>query len=98
MEVIIAGVVIVIALAIIVYLNIKENGIRKTIVNYIVLAEEKFEKGMNEDKFDFVFKALDSLIKNPILKIFFNKSAIQKLIQTIFDEVKEALDYREEVK
>lgn len=88
----IIAVIVIVAVIFLVY-KIKKNGLRKVAIEFIVLAEEKFEYGKNSAKFNYVFEAVYSLI--PIwLKFIFTKQNVIKFIEKIFKEIKVALDYQ----
>ena len=38
-----------------VIISVKKDGLRKTAIEFIVRAENMYEKGMNTEKFDYVF-------------------------------------------
>ena len=77
------------------YSNIKLKGLRQTAIDLIVAAEHEFEQGQNSEKMDYVYNALVAFIPAPF-RIFITKETVIAFIQKIFDEIKIALDYREE--
>ncbi len=81
-------------LAFILYLfwQIKKKGLRQTAINLIVKAENMYKKGDNEKKINYVIDKIIVLIPAP-LSFFITREAVREFIQTIFDEVKKALDY-----
>ena len=83
---------VVIASAIFLAYQIKKKGLRKVAINFIVLAEEKFKKGQNSQKFNYVFDAVYEMLP-AMLKIFITKQVVKDFIQKVFDEIKIALDY-----
>lgn len=73
--------------------QIKKNGLRGTVVNLIVEAEENFIKGANEGKLNYVIDKVITLVPMPF-QLIITRENIRKFIQKIFDEIKEALDYK----
>lgn len=90
---------VIIAMALIVIigtlgLSIKNRGLRKTVIKLIVEAEEAFEYGKNSEKLNYVFE--EFYLKLPfVFKFIFTKENIIRFIQSIFDEIKIALDYKD---
>lgn len=85
---------LIIVLAIItIYNKIKINGLRATIIQLILYAEKKFAEGQNDSKFEFVLDGIYNLLP-AFAKAFISKSTLQRAIQKIFYELKEALDYQ----
>ena len=76
--------------------QIKTKGLRKATIDFIVEAEERFQQGENQEKLEYVLEAIYVLVPGWV-RLFITKSAVTSFIQKIFDEVKVALDYREEV-
>lgn len=74
--------------------EICKNGLKPTIRTLIVEAERLLED--NQDKFNSVVSGV--LVRLPIPFNLIPVSFIEKLVQKIFDEVKECLDYRPETK
>lgn len=72
--------------------QVTKHGFRKTVVKLIVEAEKTFKS--NEDKFKQVCEGL--IAKLPFPANLMPYSVISNFVQKVFDEVKEALDYREE--
>lgn len=72
---------------------IKKNGLRETIVHLIVKAEDMYNKGDNEGKINYVIDKVIALIPLPF-SLVITRQNVRDLIQKIFDEVKEALDYK----
>lgn len=91
LSIVIIAVVIIAAVIFLVY-KIKKDGLRKVAIEFIVMAEEKFEYGKNSAKFNYVFDAVYKLIPN-WLKFLFTKENVINFIQNVFDEIKIALDY-----
>lgn len=72
---------------------IRKNGLRETVIRLIVVAESMFNHGENKEKMDYVIDQITSYLRPP-LSFFITASSIRKFVQSIFDEIKEALDYR----
>lgn len=79
------------------FYKIKTKGLRYVVIEMIVAAEEKFQSGQGSQKMEYVYNAIVALIPQPF-KLFITKTAVINFIQNIFDEIKIALDYKEEVK
>ncbi len=77
--------------------KIKTKGLRPVAVELIVAAEKEFQSGQGSQKMEYVYNALIALVPQPF-KMFITKTAMINFIQNIFDEIKVALDYKEEVK
>lgn len=73
--------------------QIKKNGLRGAVVNLIVKAEDMYKKGDNEEKINYVIDKVIALIPLP-LQLLITRETIRKFIQKIFDDVKNALDYK----
>ena len=73
--------------------QIKKNGLRSTVVKFIVKAEDMYNQGANQEKLNYVIDRIIGLIPMPF-NLFITRLTVQKFIQKIFDEVKEALDYK----
>ena len=73
------------------YSNIKLKGLRQTAIDLIVEAENAYEKGKNNEKFQAVFKGIIEALPAPA-RIFLNESTINYFIQSVFDSIKGALD------
>ena len=74
--------------------QICKNGLKPTIIALIVEAERLLED--NQEKFNAVVNGV--LVRLPIPFNLIPVSFVEKLVQKIFDEIKEALDYRPESK
>lgn len=91
---VILGLLVALILTIIglrIYQSIKLKGLQSTIVELIVKAENAFEHGMNDEKFNFVFEKIYSLFPD-FIKTFISVDDIKAFIQQIFSEIKVALD------
>lgn len=87
----ITGTVVIIIVGVIL-LNIKKLGLRQYLVRLIVAAEEAFEQGQNNDKFNYVFDQFYQQLPS-VLRMFVSAAMIKKFIQQTFDEIKLALDF-----
>lgn len=81
-------------IAIFIVWEIYTKGLKTTIIKLIVEAESLLED--NQEKFNTVVNGV--LVRLPIPFNLIPVSFIEKLVQKIFDEVKEALDYIPETK
>ena len=88
---IVAAVVIVVIAAFYILWKVKKNGLRKTAIQMIVYAEKNFDD--NQVRFESVVQGILSKLSFPFNMI--PSSAISKFVQSVFDEIKEALDYRD---
>lgn len=77
-------------IAYIVY-NVKKKGLRQTAIDYICLAEQSFAKGENSQKMNYVIRALYVYLPN-YAKLFITEDMLRNFIQSVFDEIKKALD------
>ena len=84
----------IIVLAILLW-KIKKDGLRATVVDLIVSAETMFKKGENRQKFNYVVNKFIQFLPMPV-RFFITVEAVEKFVQLIFDETKNALNYREE--
>lgn len=82
------------ALCYVLYL-IRKNGLRATAIQLIVYAEKTLGSGQGKEKMDMVIDKMTELLPLPI-RLFVTKEAIKGFVQHVFDEVKEALDYKAE--
>jgi len=72
--------------------QLKKRGLKKTVVNLIVVAEELFEDGENQEKMNYVIDSIIGLLPFP-LRVVITRNIARKFIQKIFDTIKAALDY-----
>ncbi len=78
-------------------LKLKRMGIKAFLIELIVLAENMFSYGKNEEKFQFVVNHLYEIF--PLwLKIILPKKMICYFVQSTFQEIKIALDYQKDSK
>jgi len=92
----------VVAIVVIIFIawlawKIKKNGLRGTVVNMIVKAEDMYNHGANEEKINYVIDKIIALIPVPF-SFFITRNTVRKFIQNIFDEIKNALDYTQSKK
>lgn len=84
--------------------QIKKKGLKEFAIDMILEAEEKIEQGQNDDKMNYVIKAIKSFLGKTkiglLLSVFITDENIEKFIQEVFDGLKKALDYvpKEETK
>ena len=83
--------VLVIATIIKLVVEINKVGLRQYIINCITYAESNIVYGENQEKFNYVYNKVYSIIP-VVLKPFFTKKKVQSFIQLIFNEIKIALD------
>jgi hypothetical protein len=91
LSIVIIALGIVIALGII-YIAIKNRGLRQVAISLIVEAEKAFEYGKNSEKFNYVYENFYARLPT-LLKFILTKENIIMFIQKVFDEIKIALDY-----
>lgn len=72
--------------------NIKKNGLRKTVIKLIVYAEEHFSSGKGSDKMNYVIEKFIAILPTP-LRLVLTTEMVRKFIQSVFDEIQEALEY-----
>lgn len=89
-NIIIAVIVALLAIAFVAY-KISTKGLRGAVVEFIVAAEQEFNKGQNSEKMEYVYNALVAVLPAPI-RVFITKQLVINFIQKIFDEIKVALD------
>ena len=89
--------VVTIALMVIAFLiyiawQIKKNGLKEFATQMIVKAEDMYQKGQNDEKFNYVVEKVIAMIPMP-LQLFITEDMVKNFIQKVFDCVKTALDY-----
>lgn len=75
-------------------LSIKKEGLKATTVKLIVKAEEMFASGEGKEKMAYVVETLTKVLPMPF-RLFVTTELLTEFVQSVFDMVKEALDYRE---
>ena len=90
-------ILILACVSILVYLlyRIKKDGLRATVIDLIVYAEAELGSGKGKEKMDYVIDKFTAILPLPI-RLFVTKEAIKSFAQHVFDEIKEALDYKAE--
>ena len=73
---------------------IKRDGLKATTINLIVQAEEMLGSGTGKAKMEIVVESLTKLLPMPF-RLFVTTELLTQFIQSVFDEIKIALDYRE---
>lgn len=76
----------------IVYL-IKKNGLKSTVRQLILEAEDKFEKGMNDEKMNFCIQQFINKLPS-LVQYFVTYESVKNFIQEIFNCLKQAMDYQ----
>lgn len=91
-------ILIAVCVVILAYLlwRIKKDGLREVVIDLIVYAESEYGSGKGEEKMEYVIESFIKLIPTPF-NFFITTSAVKKFIQSVFDSVKTALDYREPI-
>ena len=74
--------------------EIKKKGLKTSIIEFIVKAEEHFKQGENEEKMNYVIDKIIVLVPLPF-SLIITREMVKKIIQNVFDEIKKALDYRQ---
>jgi uncharacterized membrane protein YraQ (UPF0718 family) len=92
MEIIVAIIAAILA-GLLIYITFKKYGMRKVIIEFIVLAEKSFKQGRNDDKFNYLYEKVYNLLP-AIVKFFVGQEELEDFIETVFSEVKIALDYK----
>ena len=89
---IVIAVILVIGFIIYIAWQIKKKGLKGFAVDFIVKAEDMYNKGDNEEKLNYVIDKIIALIPAP-LNIFITRETVKSFVQSVFDGVKKALDY-----
>ena len=89
---IVAIAIMVIAFIIYIVWQIKKNGLKEFVTQMIVKAEDMYQKGQNDEKFNYVLEKVIAMIPMP-LQLFITEDIVKNFIQKVFDSVKTALDY-----
>lgn len=94
LSIIVVAIVVIVGLVLAglkLYSHIKLKGLRQTAIDLIAHAEEAYERGKNNEKFQAVFDGILNALPAPA-KVFLNETTINYFIQSIFDSIKVALD------
>ena len=75
------------------YYQIKKNGLKATAIELIVYAETIIGSGKGEEKMNYVIDKFIAFLPIPF-RILFTKEMIRNFIQGVFDEIKDALEYK----
>ena len=90
-------ILICIVLAIYIGWQIKKKGLKPFVIDLILRAETLYKKGQNDEKMSFVISNIKGIIGRTtlgkILMNFITDDMIKNFIQSIFDGLKDALDY-----
>ena len=87
-------IVAILVIAFIIHLawQIKKKGLKQFVVDCIVKAEDIYHKGDNENKLNYVIDKIIAVLPTP-LNLFITREIVKKFVQSVFDNVKKALDY-----
>lgn len=94
---VLATIVILLGVAIVVFLVVKTmqklglDTIRLYAYNWFEKAEDEFEQGQNEEKFEYVLNLAKMTIPSPF-NVFITESVLRKAVQLWFDLCKDLLD------
>lgn len=85
----------IISIIVITYIiwQIKKNGLKETAIALITKAEKEMQGATGEEKMNQCVLWIAQLVPMPF-RLFITGKAMQKIIQGVFDMMKEALDYR----
>ena len=75
--------------------QVKKNGLRATVIQLIVHAEKMLGSGQGKEKMAYVIDKFISFLPLPV-RFFITREEVQDFVQHVFDEIKEALEYKEE--
>ena len=89
--IVVVGLIVLAILGLKLYSSIKLKGLRQTAIDLIVYAEEAFDKGMNNEKFQMVVQGIINCLL-PVATVFINDTTIKMFVQAVFDSIKSALD------
>lgn len=73
--------------------SVKKKGLRASAIQFIVEAEKMFGSKKGQEKMEYVVNAIKSVIPMPF-SLLVTTDAVKAFCQSVFDEVKEALDYK----
>ena len=78
--------------------QIKKKGLKEFAIDMIIKAEDMFQKGQNSEKMQYVIDKVKEVLKSTtigkVISVFITEENIEKFIQSIFDNLKKALDYK----
>lgn len=75
------------------YYQIKKHGLKTTAIELIVYAETIIGSGKGEEKMNYVIDKFIAFLPIPF-RILFTREMIKDFIQGVFDEIKDALEYK----
>ena len=75
------------------YYQIKKHGLKATAIELIVYAETIIGSGKGEEKMNYVIDKFIAFLPMPF-RILFTREMIRDFIQGVFDEIKDALEYK----
>lgn len=85
-------ILICIVALLVLWYKIQKEGLRETVIKLIVIAEKNFGSGEGKKKMEMVVSNIHNLLPTP-LRLFLSEDMIISFVQTIFNEIKEALEY-----
>lgn len=78
--------------------QIKKKGLKGFATDMIIKAEDMYNKGQNSEKMMYVIDkikdALSTTVTGKLISVFITDENIEKFIQSVFDNLKKALDYK----
>ena len=89
---IVIAIVLIVGFVLYITWQIKKKGLKQFAVDFIVKAEDMYNKGDNEQKLNYVIDKIIAMIPVP-LNFFITREAVKAFVQSVFDSVKKALDY-----
>jgi hypothetical protein len=82
----------IVVIAIVVLVEVKLKGIRVYIIDIILEAEKQFASGEGLEKMEFVVGIVREFL--PLfIRPFITTSLLKSIVQKVFNEIKEVLDY-----
>lgn len=88
----IACVMIIVAIILLIYMLIKLNkNIRLKAYELFLKAEHEFISGHGENKMDYVVENIHNYLPT-MISIFISEETLKKILQKMFDEIKDLLD------
>lgn len=89
--------IVVVAFFIWIAWQIKKKGLKEFAIDAILEAENLYKKGQNSEKMQSVIDKVKTVLLSTkigqILSIFITDEDIRNFIQSVFDNLKKALDY-----
>lgn len=78
--------------------QIKKKGLKEFAIDMIIKAEDMYQKGQNSEKMQYVIDKVKEVLKattiGKVISVFITEENIEEFIQSIFDNLKKALDYK----